>query len=569
MKVSLLMRLGIPIGGEEARGASHGAVAQPRWYAALALLLSATVCGGACNSNSSATPDGGSHTPPGDSGKPLPEASTAFGVSVLEHHLHPSRDGFYTDPAITQAAAANVKIETGFQATVTGIIYGQPLYVDGWKTGQDAIFIATDHNHVTALDATSGAVLWDKTLGPFVTQMGFLPCGGPYPYYGVTATPIIDMTTRTLYAESFQTPDGGTTFKHYLYALSIDDGSVKTGFPVDIAASVPGFTAEIQHDRGALALIGGTVYIPYAGLNGDCEAYHGWVVGVNAADPTKVAAYSTSATRGGIWGAVTSDGTSAYAVTGNTSGASTWGGGEALIRFNPGPQFSGATKDYFTPSNWQTMDDEDADLGSSPAVFFDVPGATPSTLALAAGKEGVAHLLNRGDLGGIGTGNGTTGEGLFSMSVTGGVPGDEIKGTPAAYTTGEGTYVVVRATQGNTQTGVISVCPNGTSGDLLALRVVPSSPPTLTPAWCASSHGAGAPIATTTGNGSNVMVWIFAAQGTNELLAFDGDTGAPIFTGGGPAGMLPGPVEHWTSPIVAKGRFIIGGENAVYALTAM
>src|SRR5580658_9389087 len=114
-KVSLLMRPGIPMGDVESRGASHGVVARPSGYALAALLLGTTVCGGACNS-SNATPDGGSHTPPGDSGKPLPEASTAFGVSVLEHHLHPSRDGFYTDPTLTKTAAANVKIDSGFQA---------------------------------------------------------------------------------------------------------------------------------------------------------------------------------------------------------------------------------------------------------------------------------------------------------------------------------------------------------------------------------------------------------------------------------------------------------------------
>jgi PQQ enzyme repeat len=550
------------MGDVESRGASHGVVARPSGYALAALLLGTTVCGGACNS-SNATPDGGSHTPPGDSGKPLPEASTAFGVSVLEHHLHPSRDGFYTDPTLTKTAAANVKIDSGFQATVTGIIYGQPLYVDGWKTGQDAIFVATDHNHVTALNATTGAVLWDKTLGPFIS-LSSLPCGQPYPYYGVTSTPVIDMTSRTLYAESFQTPDGGVTVKHYLFGLSIDDGSTKAGFPVDIGAAVSGFDPTHEHDRGGLALVQGTVYIPYAGLNGDCGTYHGWVIGISTTDPTKVGAYSTPADRGGIWGSVTSDGTSAYAVTGNTLNASTWGGGEALIRFNPGPQFSGASKDYFTPSNWLTMDQEDADLGSSASVFFDVPGASPSTLALAAGKEGIAHLLNRGDLGGIGTGNGTTGEGLFSMSVTSG----EIKGTPAAYTSTMGTYVVLRATTGNTGIGQITVCPGSSSGDLLAMRVMPTSPPTLVPAWCANSQGAGAPIATTTDGTSNALVWIVSAQGTNQLLAFDGDTGAPVFTGGGSAGTL-GPIEHWTSPIVAKGRFFVGGENAVYALTAM
>jgi hypothetical protein len=539
-------------------GASHGAPARPRSYGLVLLLLGTTLCGGSCSTSSAI-----SHTPPGDSGTPLPDAGHASGASVLEHHLHPSRDGFYVDSALTKAAAADVKIDPGFHATITGIVYGQPLYVDGWKTGQDALFVATDHNHVTALDPTSGKVLWDKTLGGFIS-VGSLPCGQPYPYYGVTGTPVIDMTTRTLYAESYQTPDGGKTVQHDLFALSIDDGSTKPGFPVDIAQKVSGFDPTHEHDRGGLALVGGTVYIPYSGLNGDCGTYHGWVVGVSTSDPTKVMAYATAADRGGIWGSLTSDGTRVYAVTGNTTGASSWGGGEALLRFDPGPRFSGSTKDYFTPSNWLQMDQEDADLGSSAAVFFDVPGANPSTLAVAAGKEGIAHLLNRGDLGGIGTGDGTNGEGLFSLSVTGG----GIKGTPAAYTTAKGTYVVLRSTTAGAELGVISVCPGGSSGDLLAMRVTPTSPPTLVPAWCANSQGQGAPIVTTTGGTSNVFVWIVSAEGTNQLLAFDGDTGAPVFTGGGSAGTLPGPVEHWTSPIVAKGRFYVGGENAVYALTA-
>jgi hypothetical protein len=509
-----------------------------------------------CSSQIKTIPNQGT-TPPGDSGKPLADAGPSIGASVLEHHLHPSRDGFYTDAAVTKAAAANVKALAGFSATVTGIIYGHPLYVDGWKTGQDALFVATDHNHVTALDATSGKVLWDRTLGPFVTQKTSLQCGGPYPYYGVTGTPVIDFTTRTLYAESFQTPDGGTTKKHYAFALSIDDGSVRAGWPVDIAAKVTGFNPALQHDRGALALVAGTLYIPFAGLNGDCGSYNGWVIGISTTDPTNVGAWSTTADKGGIWGAVTSDGYSAYAVTGNTSGASSWGGGEALLRFNAGPKFSGSSTDYFTPSNWSSLDNADLDLGSSASVFFDLQGAKPSTLAFAAGKAGVAHLLNRGDLGGIGTGNGTNGEGLYSMSIS----GNEIKGTPASFVSTQATYVVVRADGG------ISVCPGGASGDLLAMRVTPSSPPTLVPAWCANSQGGGSAIATTTDGTANALVWIVSAAGSNRLLAFDGDTGAPVYTGGGAAEQL-GSIQHWVSPIVAKGRFYVGGDSAVYALTA-
>jgi outer membrane protein assembly factor BamB len=116
--------------------------------------------------------------------------------------------------------------------------------------------------------------------------------------------------------------------------------------------------------------------------------------------------------------------------------------------------------------------------------------------------------------------------------------------------------------------GGISVCPNGTSGDLLAMSVTKTSPPKLVPAWCASSQGGGSPIASTTDGTSNPLVWVVSAGGTNRLLAFDGDTGAAVYTGGAAAEQL-GTIQHWVSPIIAKGRFYIGGDNAVYALTAM
>jgi outer membrane protein assembly factor BamB len=532
-------------------------------------------CGG--SSGTSKKGDGGpdSTTPTSDSGvsgfeagqgsdaavteSGAAEAGSSVGASVLEHHLHPTRDGAYTDVNVTTAAAAAAHVDTGFTATVTGTIYGQPLYVDGWQTGTDAVFVATNENHVTALNATSGAVLWDVTLGPPVPQSS-LPCGQPYTTYGVMETPVIDLLSRTLYVESFQTVGG--VIGHYVYALSIDTGATQTGWPVNVVTSVPGFTANTQNDRGGLTILNGTLYVPYAGLNGDCGSYHGWVVGISTTNPATVGSYSTAASQGGIWGAVASDGTSLYAVTGNTGGAMNWGGGEALIRFTAGPKFSGATTDYFTPSNWSTLDRYDGDLGSASAVLFDLPGATPSTLAVAAGKWGVAHLLNRAALGGIGTGNGTIGEGISSV-VFAAVQNQESppgsKGTPASYTTAKGRYVVLHSESNITA----AACPTG-SGDLVALSVTATSPPTLVPAWCANSGGKGSPIATTTDGTSNALVWIVSTGGTNSLLAFDGDTGAAMATVAPPAGAT---VQHWTSPIVAKGRFIVGGTNAVYAFT--
>jgi hypothetical protein len=496
---------------------------------------------------------------------------------VLEHHLHPTRDGAYVDSNVTKKAAAGVHMDPAFKGTLpvgdagaSGNIYGQPLYVDGWKTGQDAVFVATDQNHVTALNATTGAVLWDTTLGPAV-PLTKLPCGQPYPYYGVNSTPIIDLASRTLYTESFQTTDGGTTFKHYVCALSIDDGTAKPGWPVDIGAAVNGFDPGVQQDRGALEILNGSVYAPYAGLNGDCGDYHGWVIGISMTDPTNVGAYSTTALRGGIWGALTSDGTSLFATSGNTAnGTKTWSGGEALMRFTqqdggqgPGPVFSGTATDYFTPSNWTTLDTDDLDLGSSSAILFDLKGATPTHLAAAMGKAGVVHLLNRDNLGGVGPGdtNGTTGPGLQGVASLTAASG-QIKGTAASYTSAMGRYLVLRTEAS------ITVCPNGESGDLLALRVTATSPPALVPAWCATSMGGGSPIATTTDGTSNALVWDVSAQGTNRLFAFDGDTGAVVFAGGGTADQM-GTVYHWTSAIVAKGRIFVGGAGAVYAFTTL
>jgi len=488
--------------------------------------------------------------------------TAGVGASVLEHHLRPTRDGAYIDPRVTTAAAKTLHLDTAFTATVTGIIYGHPLYVDGWQTGTDAVFVGTDHNHVTALNAATGAVLWDVALGPQVS-LGNLPCGPPYPYYGVFSTPIIDLPSRTLYVESFQTPDGGNTKIHYVYALSIDTGATKTGWPVNVAAKVGGFNATVQQDRGALELLNGTVYVPYAGLNDDCGAYYGWVVGISTTNPAMVGAYHTGPSKGGIWGAVTSDGTSLFVATGNANGGSSWGGQEALLRLTGGPHFSGATTDYFTPSNFQNLDSGDVDLGSSAPILFDMPGAPYPHLAAANGKSGVVHLINRDNLGGVGKGNGSSGEGLYSLSVVNG----QIKGTGASYTTAKGRYLVVHTELG----GAFKVCPNGTSGDLLALTV--TATPTLVPTWCAQTNGKGSPIATTTDGTSNPLVWIVSTGGTggagnagsNKLLAFDGDTGAAVATASPPAGASA--VQHWTSPAEAKGRFIVGATNAVYAYT--
>jgi hypothetical protein len=150
--------------------------------------------------------------------------------------------------------------------------------------------------------------------------------------------------------------------------------------------------------------VGNILYVGY-GSHADCSLYHGWLVGVPINNPASVTAWATSATGGGIWsaGGVASDGTNMFVVTGNTfNTGGNWMGCEAIIRLQAGPTWTGMPTDYWAPTNWFTLlDAQDLDLGGVSATVIDVPGATPSQLVLALGKDRNAYLINRNNLGGI------------------------------------------------------------------------------------------------------------------------------------------------------------------------
>jgi outer membrane protein assembly factor BamB len=477
-------------------------------------------------------------------------------TSVLQEHLHPNRDGAYVDAELTKTVAATLHVESSFHGAYDGVAYAEPLYVDGLRPGQDALIVASWTNHVTALDATTGAVLWDRTLGQVVSPAS-LACDQPKTqYYGIIATPIIDASTRTLYVESFEQ----ACRNHFVYALSIEDGSTRHGWPVDISAALNGFVPGLQHARAGLALLAGNVYVAFSGILYDCEEYSGWVVGISTTEPTKVSVWSTTVPQGGIWGGVATDGKTLFFSTGNSvMGQPTWGGQEAVFALPPSLVFTGSSKSYFTPSNWSYLDSNDFDLGSASVIPFDLPGANPTALVAALGKGGILHLLDRNNLGGVGTGNGKDGEGLYSAEVSATLDG--VKGRLTSYVTAKGRYLVAR-TNGR---GV--GCPEAGDFDLIAVRMRAASPPSFSVAWCAKSNGMGSPISTTTDGTANAIVWIVSAQGSQRLFGFDGDTGKTVYAGGG-AGDIANGVWRFASPIVAKGRIFVAGEDQVYAFTA-
>jgi hypothetical protein len=476
-------------------------------------------------------------------------ASTG-GESVLQHHKNPTRDGVYAEPTLTRNAAAGMHLDPTFHGKTQGATYAQPLYLDGGPGGTDLIFVVTEEDRVFALDAATGATVWTKQVAQPV-PLAQLPCGNIDPL-GITGTPVIDPTSRTLYFDAMTTPDGGATKRHLIFGLSVDDGAVQPGFPVDVSATAKSGSRSLksafQNQRGALAIVDGTLYVPYGGHYGDCGDYHGWLVGVSLADPSKVRAWATPAAAGGSWapGGVASDGTSLFIATGNTLGASTWGGGEAILRFGAGPSFSGETTDFFAPSNWIELDDGDVDIGGSGPVLFDLPASTPSKVVISLGKDGNAYLLDRTNLGGVS-------DAVASTQVSHG----EIINAAAAYTSDQATYVIFNSGQAN--------CPNG-DGDLGAIRVKPGSPPSLEVAWCASQNGVASPMVTTTDGHAESIVWGIGAEGDGRLRGFDGDTGATVFGGGG-SGDVMGPLRRFNTPIAAKGRIFVAGDDAVYAFT--
>jgi hypothetical protein len=497
-----------------------------------------------------------------------PDVVIVVGDSVVQRNKNPSRDGLFIQPSLTKAAAATLARDSSFTATYSGMVYASPLYAQDGPGGHGAFVVATESNDVFAFDETTGATLWSANLGQGAQSAipGQPNCSNIVPL-GVTGTPYIDLASRTVYVSSAlgtaATPS--TIRTHAVHALSLDDGHERAGWPVDLStltASNTGvaFVPYLQNQRGSLIVVGGTLYVPFGGHSNDCGSYHGWLVAIPTANPAGVTAWATPVVGGGMWGpgGPSSDGTNVFASTGNTFGATTWSGGEAVIRFGAGATFSGSTLDYFAPSNWKTvLDPQDKDMGGSGPVLVDVPGATPSAIVVAMSKYGVMHLLDRANLGGVGTGNGTTGEGVASDLVA----SDEIINAAAAYRTATSTYVVFHIYNPSSSG---AHCPAGTTGDLVAVAISATSPPTLRTAWCADNFGQGSPIVTTTDGTSDAIVWTAGAEGSNRLHGFDGDTGRLVYSGGG-SGDVMSTLHRFTSPIAVHGRIVVAGDNHLYA----
>ena len=348
------------------------------------------------------------------------QASTP--VNVLTWHNDNSHTGQYlTETILTPANVNSAQFGKLGSYPVDGQIYAQPLYWKGLAVpGQgthNVVFAATENDSVYAFDADNPAAysnpLWHVsfTSPPGVTTV---PCRDitsschVYPVVGITGTPVIDASTKTLYVvvRTKETSGSNTTYPQRLHALDITSGSEKYGGPVTITASVGNTSFDSLHagQRPGLLLIPGksgahsVVYIGWAGFTDKyvTTGLNGWVIAYDAQTLSQLGAFTTTPNgkNGGIWGSgggLAGDAAgNVYVSTGDGNFDADSGGsdyGDSLVKLFLGTNgFS--VLDYFTPKDESCRDQNDLDLGSGgPLLLPPQPGPHPAEM-IAAGKGG-------------------------------------------------------------------------------------------------------------------------------------------------------------------------------------
>ncbi len=320
--------------------------------------------------------------------------SRAQAVNVIMQHNDLARTGANTaETILTPANVATNSFGKLFSNPVDGQVYAQPLYVENLNIAggtHNVVFVCTENNTVYAFDAdTGGTAYWQTNFGTPYTSS----CGDLTPVIGITGTPVIDLSSGTLYVDTKLAAGPA----HKLHALDITTGGEKFGGPVTIAAT--SFSADVEHQRPGLVLLNGVVYLAF-GSHCDQGSYHGFLLGYNATNLTQqVAAFNASPTgsqaaiwSGGMAPAVDANG-NLYIITGNGTFDGTANFGESMVKLNG----SLVVQDYATPPNWSNLNNGDTDFGSGGPVLL------PTHYAVGMGKDGILYLADINNLGHIGS----------------------------------------------------------------------------------------------------------------------------------------------------------------------
>ncbi len=453
-----------------------------------------------------------------------------------------------------------------WHAPLDGDVPVSPLLVTNLKIGgaeHDVVYAATDHNSVFALDSISGKVLWErKHLFEPLTQAQFT--GGWFgPVHGILSTPVIDRKNGTLYVCTIRAR--GLRQHFDVWALDLTTGATKAGWPITLKGrykDTPFVPGQVMQ-RGALIISNGWVYVPFGG-RGDIPPWRGWLIGVNTEQPNvpqRLFCSSPESDGAGLWsggGVSADDRGDFFASTGNGEYDFQRGGSnmsESVLRMsvtNNKLDFSRQKKDYYTPSNFKRLDDQDEYLGGATMnILPDQSDSSTPHLLFTGGKDGVAYLLNRDDMGGLG--------GEVQKIRLCGMPNaiyyEGIRSTSAYFDAGSAgrlLYVAGDQPGGNGEHGIIALHLRAENKD---------APIQMTQAWTMKRdlNGPSSPIVTSNGS-EDGLVWVVETNDGDHssLLAFDALSGAEIYDSNkaSAADQFNGG-KRFTSPIACNGLVFI------------
>jgi PQQ-like domain len=416
-------------------------------------------------------------------------------------------------PASTGITAKNLGSLGRRTVSLPGTVDSSAIQLAGVMVGghrRDVLFVTTSYGRTLAVNAQTGARLWQFTPAGISSYEGSSQI--------TTATPVADPDRRFIYTAS---PDG------LIHKLSIANGHRVWATRV---------TLDPTHEKiaSALNISGDSVLVTTGGYIGDAPPYQGHVVELNRTNGHRTAVWnslcshrralihpsSCPASDSAIWGragAVVVPGSRRILVaTGNGpfDGSSNWG--DSMIELSPTLQ----PLAHWTPGNQQELNNSDTDLGStSPAVL-------PGGLAVQGGKAGKLSLLRLSTLSAMTGAGGQHLGGAVQNIVTPG--GNEMFTAPVVWQHAHRTWLFV-STDGDTWGYVLG------------------SNHRLSVAWRDSMAGTSPVLA-------GGLLYVFD-QFASRLDVLSPTTGHALHS-------FPAAGGHWNSPIVVGGRIILPVGNA-------
>jgi outer membrane protein assembly factor BamB len=292
-----------------------------------------------------------------------------------------------------------------------GLLYAPNVRIDGKK--HNVVYVATVNNTVYAFDADKlGSPLWQRNFNGSGRPTRNTEVGQACRSYndfigniGIVGTPVIG-PDRTMYFVT-RTAEGNDTVQR-LHAVDITAGNERTHSPQVIQASVPGtgdgsngslvaFNPVTENQRPALALSDGVVYVGWASFC-DTRPYHGWMISYDASTLAQLGVFNASpnGNMAGIWmsgaGPAFDSAGNLYVSTGNGTFDGVRGFGESMVKLRAK---SLDVLDFFTPSNFNTLNDFDLDFGTQGPMIL--PG---TNLLAIGGKEGKMYVVDSRKMGG-------------------------------------------------------------------------------------------------------------------------------------------------------------------------